>query len=92
MSSPFTNMSDLGAGQRNLSARPFHGKLTALNKLDGTFVVGPTTYQIAPETRVTKSGRPATLGEAAVGDTVSGYAKLGGGGRMVATSIRLLSN
>jgi hypothetical protein len=66
--------------------------LSAVNTLDGTFKVGQDTYQITAETRVTKGGRPATLDDAAVGDTVSGVAKPDEDGRTVASSLRLPLN
>ena len=87
---PSPNMS--AVGQRKASSRIFRGMLSAVNKLDGTFQVGQNTYQITAETRVTKGGRPATLDDAAVGDTVSGVAKPDEDGRTVASSLRLSLN
>ena len=53
--------------------RPFHGKLAAVDLTARTIQVGKSTYQITPETKITKDGQPAKLADAVVGEPVRGY-------------------
>lgn len=68
-------------------AGPFHGKLLALDKAAKTITVGKRTFQITSETRIKKSGKPATLEEGVVGDPVSGYVKPAQEGKWIAVSV-----
>jgi hypothetical protein len=68
-------------------AGPFHGKLLALDKVKKTIMVGKRTFQITSETRIKRSGKPATLEEGVVGDPVSGYVKPAPEGKWVAVSV-----
>src|ERR1700687_1994336 len=54
---------------------PFHGKLAAIDKVAKTITVGKRTFQITSETKIKKAGKPATLDDGVVGETVSGYVK-----------------
>ena len=68
-------------------AHPIKGKLAAVDKTAKTIKVGQSTYQITPETKIKKAGKPATLDDGVVGELVTGYAKPAGDGKMVATSV-----
>jgi hypothetical protein len=67
--------SETNAPDRLLKAGPFHGKLAAIDKVGKTITVGKRTFQITSETKIKKAGKPATLEDGAVGETVSGYVK-----------------
>jgi hypothetical protein len=66
---------------------PFHGKLAAVDKVAKTITVGKRTFQITSESKLKKAGKPATLDEAVVGETVSGYVKPAADGKLVATTV-----
>jgi hypothetical protein len=66
---------------------PFHGNLLAVDKVAKTISVGKRTFQVTSETRIKKAGKPATLDDGAVGETVSGYVKPASDGKLVATTI-----
>lgn len=73
--------------EKSAKGGPFHGKLAAVDKAAKTIVVGKRTFQITSETRIKKAGKPATLDEGVVGETVSGYVKPGTDGKLVATTV-----
>jgi len=66
---------------------PFHGKLVALDKTAKTITVGKRTFQITSESKITKAGKPAQLGDGVVGEEVSGYVKPTDSGKLVATTV-----
>lgn len=66
---------------------PFHGKLASVDKVAKTITVGKRTFQITSETRVKKAGKPATLDDGVVGETVSGYVKPAADGKLMATTV-----
>jgi hypothetical protein len=66
---------------------PFHGKLAAVDKAAKTIIVGKRTFQITSETRIKKAGKPATLDDGVVGETVSGYVKPAADGKLAATTV-----
>jgi hypothetical protein len=66
---------------------PFHGKLAALDKVAKTITVGKRTFQITSATKIKKAGKPATLEDGVVGETVSGYVKPAGEGKLNATTV-----
>jgi hypothetical protein len=68
-------------------AGPFHGKLAALDKIAKTITVGKRTFQITSETKIKKSGKPATLEDGVVGEEVSGYVKPTPEGKLLATTL-----
>src|SRR5438046_10198290 len=51
---------------------PFHGKLKAIDSAAKTISVGEQTIQVTSETKIMKTGKPATLADAAVGADVAG--------------------
>ena len=71
---------------------PFHGKLAAVDKTAMTITLeGKETqrvFQITSDTRITKTGQPATLDDAMVGEEVAGTFKKTEAGRMEALSVR----
>ena len=70
------------------SAHPFRGKLAAVDKTAKTIQVGQSIYYITSETKITKAGQPATLGDGVVGEPASGYVKPTEDGKMTATTLR----
>jgi hypothetical protein len=66
---------------------PFHGKLLALDQNAKTIMVGKRTFQITSETKIKKTGKPATLADGVVGETVSGYVKPIANGKWMAVSV-----
>ena len=68
-------------------AHPFHGKLAAVDKVARTITLGKSTYYITSETKFKKADKAATLDDGVVGEDVSGYAKPGDGGKMVAATV-----
>ena len=78
---------DNGNAEKPAKAGPFHGKLLAVDKIAKTIAVGKRTFQVTSETRIKKAGKPATLEDGVVGETVSGYIKPTADGKLVATTI-----
>lgn len=68
---------------------PFHGSLDAVDKTAKTVKVGERTFQVTSETKITKTGKPATLDDAKVGEEVAGSYKQADGGRLELRSLRL---
>jgi hypothetical protein len=57
---------------------PFNGKVASVDKAAKTIKVGERVFNLTPESRITKGGKPATLGDASVGEDVGGsYKKVG---------------
>ena len=52
----------------------FNGKLSAVDAKAMTLTVGERTFEITSDTKITKDGKPATLAEGVVGETVGGAA------------------
>lgn len=71
------------------SAGPFNGKLAAVSLEAKTIQVGKRTFQITPETKLYKGGKPAGLPDAVVGENVSGYVKPTEEGKWLATTVNL---
>jgi hypothetical protein len=64
---------------------PFHGKLGG--KTDSSITVGTRTFEVTPDTKLAKAGKPATLADATVGEDVGGsYQERDG--KLVAKSVR----
>jgi len=70
-------------------AIPFRGKVTAADKAAGTLTVGERVFHISAQTKLTKQGKTAGLGEATVGENVSGSYLKGEDGKLNAVSVRL---
>ena len=78
---------DVAKPEKPAKAGPFHGKLAAVDKVAKTITVGTRTFQITSETKIKKAGKPATLDDGVVGETVSGYVKPATGGKLMATTV-----
>ena len=67
----------------------FSGKVTAIDTNAMTLTVGKRTFEITPETKITKDGQPATLADAMVGEKSGGAYKKDDGGKLNAMTINL---
>lgn len=67
---------------------PFHGKLKAIDKTAKTISVGETTVQITSDTKIMKTGKPATLEDGVIGEPVAGAYKKSADGKLNATTVR----
>lgn len=73
-------------------AVPFHGKLKAVDNVAKTITIGMHTIQITSETKITKDGKPATLADGVVGESVSGRARRDIDGKFEAVSVNFGQN
>lgn len=67
---------------------PFHGNVGQVDKAAKTLKVGKRVFHVAPETKVMKNGKQASLADAVPGDEVGGSFR-DVGGRLVLISLRL---
>ena len=67
---------------------PFRGKLKAIDLTAKTITIGERTFQITSETKISKSGEPAMLSDAAEGDMVAGSYKKNADGKLDAVTLR----
>ena len=65
----------------------FNGKLTAVDKSAMTLTVGERTFAVTSDTKITKDGKPATLADGVVGETVGGAYKKSADGKLTATTV-----
>ena len=68
-------------------ALPFHGKLSAVDATAKTLTVGTLTLQITSDTKITKDGKPATLSDGVVGESVGGAYKKTADGKLDAVTV-----
>jgi hypothetical protein len=68
---------------------PFHGKVAAVDTAAATVTVGTLTINITSETKITKDGKPATLSDIVVGETVGGSYKKDDAGKLNAATLRV---
>jgi hypothetical protein len=68
---------------------PFKGKVAAVDTTATTVTIGTKTYNVTSDTKILKDGKPATLADITVGETISGYAKKDDAGKLNATSISI---
>ena len=66
----------------------FRGTVSAVDTNAMTLTVETRTFDITSDTKITKDGQPATLGDGVVGQPVSGAYKKGDDGKLDATTIR----
>jgi hypothetical protein len=66
---------------------PFTGKLVSVDTNAMTFTVAKRTFAVTSETRINKAGKPATLSEGGVGETVSGAYKKAADGTLHASTV-----
>jgi hypothetical protein len=64
---------------------PARGKLAAVDKAAKTIKVGERTFHVTDQTRIQKTGKPATLDDAVVGENVGIFYKEEGGKLMALT-------
>jgi len=71
------------------ASTPFHGKLTAVDKVGKTISVGENNLviQVTSETKISKSEKPAVLDDGVIGENVSGAYKKSDDGKLHATMI-----
>jgi hypothetical protein len=71
---------------------PFHGKLAAVDKTAMTITLegkeAQRVFQITSDTKITKTGNPATLDDAVVGEEVGGNYKKTDDGKLETLSVR----
>ena len=65
----------------------FHGKIAAVDTAAMTITVGELTISATSATKITKDGKPATLSDLTVGETVAGSYKKDDAGKLNATGI-----
>jgi hypothetical protein len=72
---------------------PFQGKISAVDTIGKTLTLAGKEKNrlitITSETKITKNGQPATLGDATVGEVVGGRAKVTAAGQFEALSLRI---
>ncbi len=76
------------AAPKKVRAIPFHGKLEAVDNTAKTITVGKTTINVTSDTKIMKSGKPATLADGTVGDDVAGSYRKDAEGKNNAVSLR----
>lgn len=74
-----------GKGKRG--GLPARGKVVAVDKTAKTIKVGERTFHVTSETRIQKTGKPATLDDAVVGENVGIFYKEEEG-KLVALTLR----
>ena len=80
---------DAGHAAKKKGGTPFHGKVAAVDTTAMTITVGQTTVNVSSETKITKDGKPATLADVTVGESVSGSYKKDDAGKNTATMVRI---
>ena len=78
---------DDSKAEKTKSAHPFRGKLAAVDKTKKSIKVGESIYQLTPQTKISKAGKPAKLEDGVLGEPVSGYVKPNEDGKLVATTV-----
>ncbi|HWD91226.1 MAG TPA: hypothetical protein VG938_02645 [Verrucomicrobiae bacterium] len=68
---------------------PFRGTIKAVDNTAKTISVGTLTLQITSESKIIKTGKPATLQDAAAGDNVAGSYHKDPDGKMNVVSLRI---
>ena len=75
-------------GEEKKGGIPFRGKLDAVDKSAKTIKVGERVFQITSDTRIVKTGKPATLDDGVAGEEVGGSYKQADDGKLVALMVR----
>ena len=65
----------------------FRGEVSAVDAKAMTLTIGKRTFEVTSETKITKNGEPAVLGDITVGDKVGGAYKKNMEGKLIATTI-----
>jgi len=66
----------------------FRGTVGTIDTNAMTLTVGDQTYAITSDTKITKDGQPAQLGDGTAGEPVAGAYKKGEDGKLNATTVR----
>ena len=66
---------------------PFHGNVAAVDTAAMTLTVGTLVLNVTSETKISKEGKPATLSELTVGESVGGSYKKDEAGKLTAAII-----
>jgi hypothetical protein len=66
----------------------FNGAVSAVDTNAMTFTVGDQTFNVTSESRLSKSGKPATLSDAVVGEPARGSYTTGSDGKLDVTKAR----
>jgi len=66
---------------------PFHGNVAAVDTAAMTLTVGTLVLNVTSETKIAKDGKPATLSELTVGESVGGSYKKDDAGKLTAAII-----
>ncbi len=74
------------AGAAKKKGQSFHGKVVSVDATANTITVGKQTLTVTSTTKITKDGKPATLGDFAAGDAVAGACKMDGD-KLTATTL-----
>jgi hypothetical protein len=67
----------------------FRGAASAVDTNAMTLTVGQRTFDVTADTKITKDGQPAVLGDITVGEMVGGAYKKGTDGKLSAPTIRI---
>jgi hypothetical protein len=78
---------DTAKSDKQSSPVPFNGKLAKLDKVAKTLVVGSRTIRVTSDTKINKSGKPATFEDGTEGETISGSIKKTDDGNWVALTV-----
>lgn len=85
--------SEAPAKGKKAARSSFKGHLTAIDKTAMTFTVEgknrPSTLHVTSRTRISKAGKPATFGDAAIGDVADGQAIKNAADEEEAVTLRL---
>jgi len=84
---PAAETQESSKSEKKPAAGPFHGKLAAVDQTAKSITVGKRTFLITSDTKIKKSGKPATLQDGVVDEEVSGYVKPNDAGKLVATTV-----
>jgi hypothetical protein len=68
---------------------PFRGKLKEIDTNANTITINSDTIRITPETKITRTGKPATLADAAPGEVAAGSYRKEADGTLKAIDMRL---
>ena len=74
--------------EKRQTSGPFHGNLKAVDQQARTITMGKRTFHVTPETKIVRGDKSATLQDAVLGESVSGYFKTAEDGRLVLASLR----
>ena len=80
-------VSDQTTQPKRHDALPFHGNLKAVDTSAKTLTVGTLTLQITADTKIIKDGKPATLSDGVVGESVGGAYKKTADGKLDAVTV-----